>query len=33
MWIEVPSHMNVTIALLDFSASGFRNSESNIVAK
>lgn len=33
MWIDIPSHMNVTIALLGFSASGFRNPESNVVAK
>jgi hypothetical protein len=31
--LDIPSHMNVTIALLGFSASGFRNSESNVVAK
>jgi hypothetical protein len=33
MWIDIPSHMNMTIALLGFSASGFRNPESNVVAK
>lgn len=33
MWIDILSHMNVTIALLGFSASGFRNPENNVVAK
>jgi hypothetical protein len=31
--LEIPSHMNVTFALLGFSASGFRNQEINVVAK
>lgn len=33
MWIDISSHMNVTIALLGFSASGCRNLESNVVAE
>lgn len=30
MWIEVPSHMFMIIAFLGFTASGFRNTESNV---
>jgi len=33
MWIDIPSHMNVTIALLGFTVSGFRNPENNVFAK